>query len=70
MISPVAPTVVVVDTMVVSSIVQASRNPSLAASYRALIRARPIVISFVTVAELRYVIFHNVPGLTVSARRA
>ncbi len=54
MISPVAPTVVVVDTMVVSSIVQASRNPSRAASYRALIGARPIVISCVTVTELRY----------------
>ena len=45
---------VVVDTMVVSSLVNSAREPALAASYRVLIAGRPIVISFVTVTELRY----------------
>lgn len=49
----VAPAVVV-DTMVVSSIIHGAREPSLAASYRSLIDSRPVVVSFVTVTELRY----------------
>ncbi len=49
----VAPAVVV-DTMVVSSIVHGTREPGIAASYRSLIGNRPVVVSFVTVTELRY----------------
>lgn len=45
---------VVVDTMVVSSIVNAVREPSLAADYRALIAGRPTLVSFATVTEMRY----------------
>ena len=45
---------VVVDTMVVSSLVNAARQPGPAADYRSLIARRPIVISFVTVTEIRY----------------
>lgn len=45
---------VVVDTMVVSSLVNAARQPAPAARYRSLIAGRPIVISFTTVTELRY----------------
>lgn len=45
---------VVVDTMVVSSIVNAVRQPSLAADYRALIAGRPTLVSFATVTEMRY----------------
>lgn len=49
-----ASTVVVVDTMAVSAIVNATRVPTVAASYRSVIAARPIVVSFATVTELRY----------------
>lgn len=45
---------VVVDTMVVSSLVNAARQPAPAAQYRSLIADRPIVISFATVTEMRY----------------
>ena len=45
---------VVVDTMVVSALVEPDRVSIGAAEYRSLIGARPIVVSFVTVAELRY----------------
>ena len=45
---------VVVDTMVVSSIVNAVRQPGLAADYRALIAGRPTLVSFTTVTEMRY----------------
>lgn len=45
---------VVVDTMVVSSLVNAHRKPAPAGEYRALIAGRPIVVSFVTVTEMRY----------------
>ena len=40
--------------MAVSALVNAARNPVLAARYRAVIGASPIVVSFVTVTELRY----------------
>ena len=40
--------------MVVSSLVNAARQPAPAARYRSLIAGRPIVISFTTVTELRY----------------
>lgn len=53
MTEPVSPAVVV-DTMVVSSLLNASRSPRPAAAYRSLIGGRPIVVSFVTVTELRY----------------
>ena len=45
---------VVVDTMVMSAVVNAARNPDLAAAYRSLIGGRPVMISFATVTELRY----------------
>lgn len=45
---------VVVDTMVVSSLVNAHRKPAPAAKYRTLIAERPIMVSFVTVTEMRY----------------
>ena len=47
-------TAVVVDTMVVSAVVDPDRTSIAAAEYRTLIGARPIVVSFITVAELRY----------------
>lgn len=40
--------------MVVSAIVNASRRPQPAASYRSLIADRLVVVSFATVTELRY----------------
>ena len=45
---------VVVDTMVVSSLINAARQPTLAAEYSDLIEARPVVVSFATITELRY----------------
>ncbi len=45
---------IVVDTMVVSALVDPDRTSVTAAEYRALIGARPIVVSFVTVTEMRY----------------
>ena len=53
MTNRVAPAVVV-DTMAVSALVNATRQPEPAAEYSALIAGRPIVISFATVTELRY----------------
>ena len=46
--------VVVADTMVISAIIDAHRNPDRAVAYEALIAGRPAVVSFVTVTELRY----------------
>lgn len=45
---------VVVDTMVVSSLINAARQPQIASDYSQLIEARPVVVSFATVTELRY----------------
>jgi predicted nucleic acid-binding protein len=45
---------VVVDTMVISALVGASRRGSAATAYRLLVADRPVVVSFVTVTELRY----------------
>ena len=45
---------VVVDTMVVSAMVHAHREPVAAAGYRQLIGGRSVVISFATVTEMRY----------------
>lgn len=45
---------VVVDTMVMSAVVNATRRPNLASAYRSLIGGRPVLISFATVTELRY----------------
>jgi predicted nucleic acid-binding protein len=54
-VSDVSPgAAVVVDTMVVSALVDPDRTSMAAAEYRALIGARPIVVSFITVTELRY----------------
>ena len=48
------PAPVVVDTTVVSALVNARRNPGTADSYRGVIGDRPILVSFVTITELRY----------------
>ena len=45
---------VVVDTMVVSALINAVRQPDPAMEYRTLIAGRPIVVAFSTVTELRY----------------
>lgn len=45
---------VVVDTMVVSAMVNAHRDPAAAVGYRRLIDGRSVVISFATVTEMRY----------------
>jgi predicted nucleic acid-binding protein len=45
---------VVIDTMVVSALVNAARQPDSAAQYRSLIAARPALVSFATVTEMRY----------------
>ena len=45
---------VVLDTMVVGALLHPSRSHPAAERYRARIDQRPIVISFVTVTELRY----------------
>jgi predicted nucleic acid-binding protein len=45
---------VVVDTMVVSALVNERRDPVTAAEHRELIDGRSVVISFVTVTEMRY----------------
>lgn len=52
--SPGGASAVVVDTMVVSALVNAHRNRAHAASFRQRIADRPIVISFATVTEMRY----------------
>lgn len=48
------PDIVVVDTMVVSAMVNVHRDPAPAEAYRNLIAGRSVVISFVTVTEMRY----------------
>lgn len=45
---------VVVDTMVVSALVNAGRDPAAAARCRATIGGRSVVVSFVTVTEMRF----------------
>jgi len=45
---------VVLDTMVVSAILNATRKPEPAAEYSRLIARRRIVLSFATITELRY----------------
>ena len=50
--TPPAP--VVADTMVVSALLNARRNPDAAAQYRSVIDGRPVVVSFVTVTEMRF----------------
>lgn len=45
---------VVVDTMVLSALINSARRPGIAAEYAKLIEARPVVVSFATVTELRY----------------
>ena len=47
-------TSVVVDTMVVSALVNASRDPGAAASYREAIGGRTVLVSFVTITEMRF----------------
>jgi len=48
------PASVVVDTMVVSALVNVGRDPTTAARWRAAIGGRSIVVSFATVTELRF----------------
>lgn len=48
------PASVVVDTMVVSALVNAGRDPGTAARYRSAIDGRTVVVSFVTVTEMRF----------------
>jgi predicted nucleic acid-binding protein len=45
---------VVVDTMAVSALVNAGRDPAAAATYRSLIDGRSVVVSFVTITEMRF----------------
>lgn len=45
---------VVVDTMVVSALVNSGRDPGAAARYRSAIDGRTVVVSFVTVTEMRF----------------
>lgn len=45
---------VVLDTMVVSALVNERRDPATATKYRGLIDGRAVVISFVTVTDMRY----------------
>lgn len=40
--------------MVVSALVNAGRDPTAAARYRSAIDSRPVVVSFVTVTEMRF----------------
>jgi len=48
------PASVVVDTMVVSALVNAGRDPGTATRYRSVIDGRTVVVSFVTVTEMRF----------------
>lgn len=45
---------VVVDTMVVSALITEGRDPAPADEFRRLIDGRSVVVSFVTVTEMRY----------------
>lgn len=45
---------VVVDTMAVSALVNEQRDPDTARDYRKLVADRPVLVSFVTIAEMRY----------------
>lgn len=45
---------VVVDTMVVSAMVNAHRDPVTAAGYRRLVDGHSVLISFATITEVRY----------------
>jgi predicted nucleic acid-binding protein len=45
---------VVVDTMVVSALVNAGRDPGAAERCRSIIDGRSVVVSFVTVTEMRF----------------
>lgn len=47
-------TSVVVDTMVVSALLHVGRDPGTAARYRSVIDGRTVVVSFVTVTEMRF----------------
>lgn len=60
---------VVLDTMAVSALVNATRNPQRAVAYRRTIAAAPIVVSFVTVTELRYGVFADLVSTTESSLR-
>jgi tRNA(fMet)-specific endonuclease VapC len=45
---------VVVDTMAVSALLNEQRDPDTARDYRRLVGDRPVLVSFVTIAEMRY----------------
>jgi tRNA(fMet)-specific endonuclease VapC len=53
-VSTRAPRAVVVDTMAVSALINASRNPQRAAAYRRAINDDSVLVSFVTITELRF----------------
>jgi tRNA(fMet)-specific endonuclease VapC len=53
-VSTRAPRAVVVDTMAVSALMNASRNPQRAAAYRRAINDDSVLGSFVTITELRF----------------
>lgn len=46
--------VVVVDTMVLSALLNANRRPERAETYKSVIAGRSVVISFATVTEVRF----------------
>lgn len=52
--TPDRSTAVVLDTMAMSAIVNEARRPDVAARYRSAIDGRAILISVITVSELRY----------------
>ena len=49
-----APRPVVVDTMAISALVNEQRDPETARRYRQIVADRPVLVSFVTVGEMRY----------------
>lgn len=48
------PRPVVVDTMAVSALVNEQRDPDTARRYRELVADRSVLVSFVTIGEMRY----------------
>jgi len=49
-----SPEPLVIDTMAVSALVNEQRDPATARRYRQLVAGRRVVVSFVTIAEMRY----------------
>jgi tRNA(fMet)-specific endonuclease VapC len=53
-VSSRSPIALVLDTMAVSALVNATRNPQRAAAYRRAINDSAVLVSFVTMTELRF----------------